>query len=504
MSEEITYDVAVIGGGINGTGIAANAASRNLNVFLCEQHDLASATSSASSKLIHGGLRYLENFEFRLVTEALNERERLLTLAKHLVKPQNFILPHQPELRSRAVVRLGLFLYDHLARHSQLPKTKAIHLKNHPAGHFLKSKYQYAFQYTDCRTDDARLVIANAQKAQACGATIATYTECVSVTRKQNYWELTLRNSLNDKITTITTRALVNATGPWVESFLKNRTGLCSQHSVSLIKGSHIVIPKFYEGDFAYILQNEDKRVIFVIPYLTDLVLVGTTDVVYHNDPSQPVITEEEIQYLIGVLNNHFTINIQAHEIIHTYAGVRPLLKDKEKNPSKITRDYLIEFDSQEPPFISIFGGKLTTFRALSEKVVNALRPFFVNMTSYNEANMILPGSEYNNEQELLVSLQDKYGWLPRALLSRYLQQYGQRTDMLLSNCNTMDSLGKDFGAHLHQREVDYLIEMEWATCSQDILWRRTKLGYFFPKDQIFALDEYIISKTQKLDKNSS
>lgn len=492
MMPEADYDLAVVGGGINGAGIAAIAAVRGLKVFLCEQHDLASATSSASSKLIHGGLRYLENYEFNLVRQSLAERESLLIIAKHLVKPQAFIIPHAPKMRSRILIRLGLFIYDHLARKSILPKTKSIQLSKHLAGQSLKPQYTHAFQYFDCRTNDARLVIAATQKAAMAGATIKTYTRCIAAQQKSKHWEITLNDSLEQKKYTITARALINATGPWVDQFLHQQLKIGSKHHLALIKGSHIVIPKFYQGDFAYLLQNEDKRVIFVIPYQEKFLLVGTTDIVYDQKILEPHITEAEIEYLKAILQRYFILPSDTLDIVHSYSGIRPLLNDFSENPSTISREYLLEMTNSDPPLISVFGGKLTMFRSLSENSISMLQPYFPNMKPYSIANFVLPGSDYDTDEELTKMLQHMYPWLSSDLLKRYQNTYGTLTNKVLANCHNIQDLGTDFGGSLYQREVDYLIAEEWARSFEDILWRRTNLGYTFPKESISQLKEYL------------
>lgn len=495
------YDLVVVGGGINGAGIAATAAIRGLKVFLCEQRDLASATSSASSKLIHGGLRYLENYEFQLVRESLLERERLLKIAKHLVRPQPFILPYERHMRSRSLLRLGLFLYDHLARHS-LPKTRSIHFNKDISGKALKKTFQYGFEYYDCKTDDARLVVANAQKAKQLGATIATYTQCTGVKQHKNYWEIFLHDHETNNDYTVTTKALVNATGPWVDRFLNKKIDRQGQYSLALIKGSHIVVPKFYQGDFAFTLQNNDGRVIFVIPYLTDFLLVGTTDIFYHEKEIQPAITNAEIVYLKSALSNYFNTSISL-PVVHSFSGVRPLLNDKNKNPSMITRGYSIEMINHEAPAISIFGGKLTTFRSLAVKAVSMLEKYFPHLKDYDERNHILPGSDYEDDAKLKIELQQSYPWLPSTLVDRYLHAYGTQTKKMLGQIASLRALGTDFGGSLYQREVDYLYEEEWARCAEDILWRRSKLGYFFPKENISALSEYLNNR-KNTDKNDT
>lgn len=492
MKVATDYDLAVIGGGINGTGIAATAAVRGLKVILCEQNDLASATSSASSKLIHGGLRYLENYEFKLVAEALAEREILLNLGKHLVKPQAFILPYQPEMRPRFLIRLGLFIYDHLGGRSILPKTCSIRLGKHLAGKPLQPKFKYAFQYFDCKTEDSRLVIANAQKAKNHGATIATHTYCLNAKPLSSGWELSLLNKSNQTQSTITSKVLINATGPWADQFLQQQAKIKSSHELALVKGSHIIIPKFYEGDFAYLLQNSDKRVVFVIPYQQDFLLVGTTDIGYHDTEIAPRITHEEINYLSQTLFSYFKLPEKSLKIIHAFSGVRPLLNDKNANLSAITRGYLIDKTYDQPPLYTLFGGKLTTYRSLSEKMVELLEAYFPKMKAYQLTDFILPGSNYKTRDELLTQLHQIYPWLPSTLLDRYLGTYGSLTNKLLGDAKCLADLGIHFGHDLYQREIDYLIAEEWASTAEDILWRRTKLGLILSDEDVQALRGYL------------
>lgn len=497
MENEEIYDLIIVGGGINGTGIAADAALRGLRVVLCEQQDLANATSSASTKLIHGGLRYLELYEFRLVKESLQEREILLENAKHLVKPQRFILPHQPTTRPFWEIRLGLFLYDHLARHQSLPKTKIINFEKESFDHILKPNFTRGFEYTDCKTDDARLVITNAIQAFRHGAKIMNYTECMQATRKPNFWEVTIKNQLTDEHATLKSKALINATGPWVEKFLQNRLQAQSRHHLKLVKGSHIIVPKFYSADKAFILQQPDKRVIFLIPYLDKFLLIGTTDVNYDGNLDKVSISDEEIDYLINAVNRYCYHQLKKTDIVHCYSGVRPLLNSKTDNPANVTRDYRIELDcdANHLPLISLFGGKLTTYRRLAEKVIDQLQPFFKGLPTSKTAQTALPGSSYLSDAVLQQEVAKKHAWLPWHLALRYLHQYGNDTLNLLADCTCFDDLGIDFGGGLHRKEVDYLVKHEWAKTAEDILWRRTKVGYFYPKENLDALKHYL--KTQ-------
>lgn len=365
------YDVAVVGGGINGVGIAADAAGRGLSVFLCEQHDLAQHTSSASSKLIHGGLRYLEHYEFRLVREALAEREVLLAKAPHIVKPLRFVLPHRPHLRPAWMIRAGLFLYDHLGKREKLPASRGLRFTGSSP---LKAEIRRGFEYSDCAVDDARLVVLNAISAREHGAHVHTRTRCVSARRSKGLWHLHLERS-DGSLYSIRARALVNAAGPWVARFIQDDLKQKSPYGIRLIQGSHIIVPKLYEGEHAYILQNEDRRIVFAIPYLDRFTMIGTTDREYQGDPAKVAISEEETAYLLQVVNAHFKQQLAAADILHSFAGVRPLCDDESDEPSAITRDYTLSLSAGngEPPLLSVFGGKLTTYRKLAESALTQL-----------------------------------------------------------------------------------------------------------------------------------
>jgi glycerol-3-phosphate dehydrogenase len=489
LQQHSLYDIAIIGGGINGTGIACDAAGRGLSVLLCEQHDLASATSSASSKLIHGGLRYLEQYEFRLVKEALAEREILLRKASHLIKPLQFIMPHNRAMRSEWLIRIGLFLYDQLATNVTLEKSQCIHMANHPAGLALHKQFSKGFIYSDCLVDDSRLVILNALCAKEHGAIILTRTACISAHRRNDCWELILQHKTGQKVLKHA-KVLVNATGSWVEDFLYHNVetppGQKIRLSLRLIKGSHIVVPKLYEGNFAYLLQNDDKRVVFVIPYYDHFNLIGTTEVPFVNNPSTVKITADEISYLCTAVSKYFAVKISAEDILHSYSGVRPLINDNKTNPTNITRDYAFEIQDKEGtlPILSIFGGKLTTYRKLAENALAKLQGYLPMQLPWT-ANVPLPGGDFNklSPQEYSRQLSKDYPWLPNELVHRYSNLYGTLSTKILKDVHALSDLGKYYGASLYQREVEYLIDDEWANSLEDILWRRTKLGYFFPKE---------------------
>lgn len=484
------YDLIIIGGGINGVGIAADAALRGLDVLLCEQGDLASGTSSASSKLVHGGLRYLEQFAFKLVKESLQERDILLNTAKHLVKPLNFILPNSSLTRKAVTVRLGLFLYDHLVHHS-LPHAKTIKISD-KFSTLLKPSFKWGFQYSDCRTNDSRLVIANALLAKNKGATILTYTKCIEA-KRDHYWHVTLKNKYSNEIIVKTSRALINATGPWAIDFLHQHTPYQSKHELTLIKGSHLIVPRLYQEDSAFLLQNADGRVVFVIPYLDRYHLIGTTDVPIQQ-PGRAVISQQEIDYLLAAVNHYFAASLNTHDILHTFSGIRPLLKMSQQVPSAMSREYFIEIDGNldTPPLLSVLGGKLTTYRRLAAKAIDQLSFLFKNLPNSSTATTYLPGSNYTNDDTLFSQLQNQFPWLEVSLLTRYMQQYGSETFSLLKNCHHISELGIDFGSQLFQREVDYLIKEEWAKTAEDILWRRTQLGLQFSTQQLTSLSNYI------------
>ncbi len=490
------YDLIIIGGGINGAGLAADAASRGLSVLLCEKDDLANATSSASSKLIHGGLRYLEYYEFRLVREALAEREVMLKKAPHIVWPLRFILPHRPHLRPVWMIRAGLFLYDHLGKRKTLKGSNSVKFD---ATSPLKPEITRGFEYSDCWVDDARLVILNALDAQNHGAKIATRTYCTQAERKTDHWLVTLKNTLTNEITTAKANALVNATGPWVASFIKDNMRLKSPYGIRLIKGSHIVIPKLYDGEHAYILQNADKRIVFVIPYLNKFTLVGTTDVEYQGDPNSVKISEEEIAYLIDVTNHHFKQQIKADDVISSYSGVRPLCDDESADPAAITRDYTITKEDQDGklPLVSIFGGKITTYRKLANAAMAKLTEFFPNLGASVTETSVLPGGDIGNFEDFLASIKTNYSWLDDDTQYRYARSYGSLCKNFLKNKTQLSDLGAHFGHGLFQAEVDYLTEHEWALTTDDILWRRTKLGISFSAEDVKKLAGYLHKKTR-------
>ncbi|MEG1490354.1 glycerol-3-phosphate dehydrogenase [Acinetobacter sp.] len=485
------YDVVVVGGGINGVGVAVDAVGRGLSVFLCEKDDLASHTSSASSKLIHGGLRYLEHKEFRLVREALAEREILLAKAPHIIRPLRFIMPHQPHLRPAWLIRTGLFFYDHLGKREKLAGSK--HITFDAATSPLKAEITQGFEYSDCAVDDARLVVLNAIQARERGAHIATQTRCTSAYRENGLWVIHLENTQGSY--TVQAKALVNAAGPWVAQFIQQNLKQKSPYGLRLIQGSHIVVPKIYAGDKAFILQNDDHRIVFAIPYLDQYTLIGTTDHEYQGDLNKVAITQPEMDYLLDVYNDHFKHQLGPQDILYTYSGVRSLCDDESDNPSVITRDYTLALSQeQDAPLLSVFGGKLTTYRKLAESAMAHLQPFFPTMKKPWTEKALLPGAENLVSVEFLIqqivqTVQD----VSLQLASRWAHAYGSRVWVFLNNISMLHELGQDFGHGLYAQEVDYLVNQEWAIKSSDILWRRSKLGLEFTETEIQALDEYLL-----------
>lgn len=491
MDQHRTYDLVVIGGGINGVGIAADAAGRGLSVLLCEKDDLASHTSSASSKLIHGGLRYLEHKEFRLVREALAEREVLMAKAPHLIRAMRFIMPHRPHLRPAWLIRTGLFFYDHLGKREKLAGSNLVDFD--PETSLFKPEIVKGFEYSDCAVDDARLVIANAMQAREHGASIQTRTRCLAAQVEQNAWTVQLQNAQSSF--TVRAKVLVNAAGPWATEFIQQDLQMKAAYMIRLIQGSHIIVPKIYAGDKAFILQNDDQRIVFAIPYLDEYTLIGTTDQRYLGNPDQVEITEGEIDYLLKVMNSHFQQQLTREDIIATYSGVRPLCDDESDNPSAMTRDYTLVLSQEQPaPLLSVYGGKLTTYRKLAESAMHQLKSFFHKLKPDWTAKALLPGGEnFFDETRLLDELQQRIPEVPPLLAKRWIHGYGSRVWKMLNGGESIAALGQHFGHGLYQQEVDYLVAQEWAVSSEDILKRRSKLYLKFSQDQIAQLDEYLV-----------
>jgi glycerol-3-phosphate dehydrogenase len=485
-------DLFVIGGGINGTGIANDAAGRGLSVVLCEQDDLANYTSSYSSKLIHGGLRYLEYYEFRLVREALIERDVLLKKAPFLIHPLSIVMPHNKFLRPAWMIRLGLFLYDHLNLKQTLPKSKAINLAKQTLNP-LKSIYKRGFVYSDATVDDSRLVVLNAIQAKQNGAEILTRHSVKKAVRTDKGWKIEVLDKMHDETKIFYAKALVNAAGPWVDKIL-NTNQLITSHHIKLVKGSHIVLPKLYEGKQAYILQHVDRRIIFVIPYREQFTLIGTTDIEYEGDPAKASISDQEKQYLCDVVNEYFQKQIKPSDIKWSYAGVRPLQQDEHADPKKVTRDYYLEVDDKNGlPILSVFGGKITTYRQLALHALNKLTPYFYNMKPSWTEQTPLPGGNLEQSFESFCSvLKSRYPFIETAVLNRLAYAYGTRCYELLGPCEKIEDLGHHFGAGLYEIEVKFLQKNEWAQTVDDIIWRRTKLGLFLSHQEIEDLSRWL------------
>ena len=485
------FDVLVVGGGINGTGIARDAAGRGLKVLLCEQDDLGSHTSSASTKLIHGGLRYLEGFHFSLVRKALQEREVLLASAPHIMWPLRFVMPHDAHLRPRWMIRAGLFLYDNLAKRDHLAASAALDLRRHPAGTPLEPQYTQGFIYSDGWTDDARLVVLNARDAADKGATVLTRTRCERVELRDRTW---IANLTGVGARTVSARAVVNATGPWVTKFLAGSTPARTERSVRLVKGSHIVVPKIFQHRFAYIFQNIDRRIVFAIPYEEEFTLIGTTDVEYHGDPSAVRIEDSEIRYLCDTVNRYFKHTITPDDVVWTYSGVRPLLNDKAEDPSSVTRDYKLELEREDAPLLSVFGGKITTYRRLAETAVDEVaKALGMRLPKWTE-KALLPGGNLSGGSfaRFLRNVERRYPWLPAHLRKRYCRAYGTRIDQLIGDARSVSDLGLQVVPDLYEREIEYLRREEWAMMANDILWRRSKLGLHLPPDATDKLAAYL------------
>jgi D-erythritol 1-phosphate dehydrogenase len=475
------FDLFIIGGGINGVGIARDAAGRGLSVALCEKGDLAEGTSSRSGKLVHGGLRYLEYYEFRLVREALIEREVLLESAPHIIWPMRFVLPHSPNDRPAWLVRLGLFLYDNLGGRKRLPGTRTLKLASAPEGKPIRQEFTRAFEYSDCWVDDARLVALNAVDARERGAQIHTRTACISARRENGLWRVVIRSRRDDKETEVQARVLVNAAGPWVNDVIGRVAGMNSAHDVRLVKGSHIIVPKFWDGPQAYLVQNTDKRVIFINPYEDNLALIGTTDIPYEGRAEDVAADASEIDYLIAAVNRYFKSKLKTSDVVHSYSGVRPLYDDNADNPSAVTRDYVFELDAGEgkPPLLSVFGGKITTFRKLSEHALEKLAPFFPSMKPNWTAGAHLPGGDIADADfdGFLAKLKSDYPFLPPQLATHYARLYGTRAHNILGNSTKLSDLGTRLGPDVYECEAIYLLNNEWALEPEDILTRRTKHG---------------------------
>jgi glycerol-3-phosphate dehydrogenase len=492
-------DVLIVGGGINGCGIARDLAGRGWRVLLCEKDDLAAHTSSSSTKLIHGGLRYLEYYEFALVRKALQEREVLLRSAPHIMWPLRFVMPHDPSMRPAWMVRMGLFLYDHLARREVLPGSRSVDLRAHAAGAPLKPQFKRGFVYSDGWVDDARLVVLNALDARAKGAEVLTRTRCVSAQRDADGWTAVLEGPAGRR--TVRARAVVNAAGPWAESFLRGVAqsargeALATRH-LRLVKGSHIVVPRLFAHDHAYIFQNPDKRIIFAIPYQDAFTLIGTTDIeLSGDDPGAARIGADEIDYLCTQASRYFEKPIVPADVVWTYSGVRPLLDDASGDPSAVTRDYMLESNTAAAPLLSVWGGKITTFRKLSEDAADEVGRMLGEVRPAWTEGAFLAGGDLSgwigaaarpdeDFDRFVAAVRSKHPWLDAALARRLARAYGARVSAVIGGAQSMNDMGRAVAPGLHERELRYLREEEWACSGEDVLWRRSKLGLHFTADE--------------------
>ena len=491
-----TYDLLVIGGGINGAGIARDAAGRGLEVLLCEKDDLASATSSSSTKLIHGGLRYLEYYEFRLVREALKEREKLLRIAPHIIWPLRFVLPYTEGLRPQWLLRMGLFLYDHLARLKTLPRSAAVALSRSPYGVPLRPDITAGFLYSDCWVEDSRLVVLNAMDAAARGADVRTRTAVVSARRVGDGWRATIRDAAGAE-EEVAARIVVNAAGPWVSETLGGTLGVDAKAAVRLVKGSHIVTRKLYEGEQAYIFQNPDKRIVFAIPYERDFTLIGTTDVPHEAAPGPVTISPEETAYLCESVDRFLKRPVTPDDVVWSYSGVRPLFDDAAKSASAVTRDYVLDVYDQDgvAPVLSIFGGKITTYRRLAEHALEKLGRYLPQpLAPAWTADAALPGGDMAGADfdAWYAGFRGRYPFLPERLAHRLARDYGTCASTILGEAASLADLGEDFGSGLTRAEVDYLVTKEWVREADDVLWRRSKLGLQLSSEQGERLEAYL------------
>ncbi len=492
-------DIAIIGGGINGAGIARDAVGRGWSVFLCEQNDLGSATSASSTKLVHGGLRYLEYYEFRLVRESLMEREVLWNIAPHIIWPLRFVLPHHKGLRPAWLLRLGLFLYDHIGGRKRLPPTRSVRLDTDVVGKPLKPIYHRAFEYSDCWVEDSRLVVFNARDAADKGAEICSRTRCVSGDRKGGIWRVTVQDTETGENRTIRARALVNAAGPWVSDVLGGVLRSNTRATVRLVQGSHIVVRRLYDHDRCYIFQNADNRIFFAIPYERDFTLIGTTDLDYTGDPKAVCISEAEIAYLCAGASEYFVKPVTPDMVVWTYSGVRPLFDDGASKAQAATRDYVLTLDAPEgqAALLSVFGGKITTFRRLAEAALEKLAPHLPAATAQPAGwtgKVKLPGGDFpiNGFEAEVAGLRRDFPFLAASLASRLIRAYGTKARDLLGDARDSADLGRVLGADLTEAEVRYLARAEWARHAEDIVWRRSKLGLRMDAAQIADVERVL------------
>ena len=483
------YDLLVIGGGINGAGIAADAAGRGLDVVLCEKGDLASATSSSSSKLIQGGLRYLEQYEFSMVRKSLKERELLSGLAQHIIRPLAFNIPQLPHSRNSMLIRAGLFLYDYIAPRKRFKNSRRISFGDDSP---LNAAIRKGFEYWDAQVDDARLVVLNAIQAEAHGAQILTRTECTGMRATEQGWTVTVRDNQSEEEYELNCKAIVNATGPWVADVAESLSKEPAHHGIRLVKGSHIIVPKIHDGEQAFLLQHHDGRVVFVMPYLQEFSLIGTTEEEFTGELENVEISQAETTYLISIVNLYFKKDVLQQDIVHSFSGVRPLIDEQEKDASKVSRGFRLEIQTKPQPMLSVYGGKVTSYRLLAEHAVNKLEQFFPKMGASWTNKAKLPGGDFDIPEELFKELVSVYGWLGPDVIGRWLNSYGTLSFDIVKGTNSLADMGVKFGHSLYQREVDYLCKHEWARNADDILWRRSKLGLYLDDAEKRSLENYI------------
>ncbi|GAB3684219.1 glycerol-3-phosphate dehydrogenase [Salinisphaera aquimarina] len=495
MKDEQDYDLLIVGAGINGAGIARDAAGRGLRVLICDQGDLGNYTSSSSTKLVHGGLRYLEYYEFRLVRKALKEREVLLDIAPHVIWPLRFVMPHVRELRPAWMIRLGLFLYDNLGGREKLPGSRGIDLSVHEAGAVLDDELTKGFAYSDCWVQDSRLVVLNCQDAETRGATVLPRYRCTNAVRGDDAWQATLESTRDGSHRTINAKAIVNAAGPWVSRFLDGAAKVDDGRKVHLVKGSHIVTRKLFDHDYAYIFQHTDGRIVFAIPYEGDFTLIGTTDVAYEGDPASVRASAEEIDYLCAAVSRYFKKPVTSADVVWTYSGVRALYdEDDTENASALSRDYLLELDSKGAPLLSVFGGKITTYRTLASEAMTHLSHVMPVSDREWTGEAPLPGGDipHGDFDRYLAATQQEYAELPPALVARLTRNYGTRIRELLAGVARVDDLGEHFGADLFEVELRFLQDCEWAMTAEDVVWRRSKLGLHLTPAQVERIDVWL------------
>lgn len=489
------FDLLVIGGGINGTGIARDAVGRGLRVCLVEEGDLAACTSSASTKLVHGGLRYLEYGEFRLVRESLTERERLLAIAPHIVRPLRLVLPHSPQQRPRWMIRLGLLAYDYLGGRKRLPPSDSVRLADDPAGAALQDSFTHAFSYSDCTVDDSRLVVLNALDAAERGATILTRTRLSAATPADDGWLAECSDTLSGRTLQVRARALVNAAAAWVNT-VRSSVKLPGAQPLRLVQGSHIVVPRLFEGEHAFLLQNPDRRVVFAIPYEAGYTLIGTTDIPFAGDPHDIRISPEEISYLCDSVSRYFKHQVTPREVVWSFSGVRALFDDQAADAAAVTRDYVLKLEhaAANSPILSIIGGKITTYRKLAQTVLAQLHPLIGgSRTSWTDRRPLPGGDLPNGDLPAFVrAARRRWPFLPAATASRLASAYGTRIERILGAATSLEMLGQRFGADLTAAEVDYLVRAEWALSTEDILWRRSKRGLALSAAQTRELERYL------------